>query len=99
MNIVVDSLKYEINSSNKEAIITGVELNSIKSSLIVPDSITYNNVKYYVVTIGKGAFESCDKLQNIKIPNSVTSIGKDTFQFCRNLKNIIIPNSVTFIGK
>ena len=43
------------------------------------------------------AFNYCDSLANITIPNSVTSIGRDAFYFCRGLVNIPIPNGVTSI--
>lgn len=37
------------------------------------------------------AFEGCEKLTSIVIPNSVTSIGYFAFQYCANLKKIIVP--------
>ena len=43
------------------------------------------------------AFESCNNLTSITIPNSVTSIGGGVFRSCTRLANITIPNSVTSI--
>ena len=48
--------------------------------------------------IGNSAFEDCDSLTEIVIPDSVTSIGDDAFAHCDNLTEIVIPDSVTSIG-
>jgi hypothetical protein len=51
-----------------------------------------------VTRIGEKAFEDCESLKSITIPNSVTSIGYDAFYKCRILKSVTIPDSVTSIG-
>lgn len=51
-----------------------------------------------VTSISEFAFQYCDSLTNIVIPNSVTSIGNAAFYLCYSLTNIIIPNGVTSIG-
>lgn len=51
-----------------------------------------------VTSIGKYAFNWCDNLTTIIIPNSVISIENNAFNWCNNLTNITIPNSVTNIG-
>ena len=50
-----------------------------------------------VESIGDYAFEGCENLINITIPDSVTSI-MGAFKGCSSLINITIPNSVTSIG-
>ena len=54
--------------------------------------------RYYVTTIGKGAFEDCDSLMSVTIGTGVTTIGDSAFRGCTSLTNITIPNSVTTIG-
>lgn len=44
------------------------------------------------------AFEGCEKIQKIIVPNSVTSIGKYAFSNCSELIYLSIPNSVISIG-
>ena len=65
---------------------------------MIPESITYENSKYSVTSIGDWAFSYCTGLTSITIPNSVTSIGNYTFFGCSGLTSVTIPNSVTSIG-
>lgn len=51
-----------------------------------------------VKSIGDSAFNGCDTLKEIKIPNSVTKIGDYAFVGCSNLTDIKIPDSVMTIG-
>lgn len=48
--------------------------------------------------IGVAAFESCQRLTSITIPNSVIAIGEMAFCDCDNLMSVTIPDSVTKIG-
>ena len=48
--------------------------------------------------IYKYAFDHCNKLTNVTIPNSVTSIEDNAFSGCSKLKSIVIGSGVTFIG-
>ncbi len=48
-------------------------------------------------SIGNYAFENCDKLTSITIPNSVTQIGTWAFSGCMGLISVTIPTSVTCI--
>ena len=51
-----------------------------------------------MTTIGVGAFEYCNGLTSITIPNSVTNIDDYTFSDCNNLTSVSIGNSVAGIG-
>ena len=63
-------------------------------SVSVPSKTTYNGKTYDVIRIGDNAFNSCSKLDSIRIPNSIESIGYNAFRSCYNLKHVEIPNSV-----
>ena len=67
----------------------------------------WNNLKnliYFVLIesgvtrIGEYAFEGCESLTSINIPESVTSIEGKAFYGCSGLTSINIPASVTYLG-
>ncbi len=57
---------------------------------------TYNGAP--VTEIAGEAFENCDRITSIAIPDSVTSIGYSAFSDCDSLTSVEIPDSVTSIG-
>ena len=56
------------------------------------------SIREGVKVIGDEAFQGCESLTSINIPNSVTTIGNWAFEGCNSLTSINIPNSVTTIG-
>jgi hypothetical protein len=56
-------------------------------------------IKEGTKSIADDAFEDCDALTSVEIPNSVTSIGNYAFYDCSSLTSVMIPNSVTSIGE
>ena len=70
----------------------------IDGTLIIPDSILYESVKYPVTAIGYQAFAYAE-MQHVVIPNTVRSIGMWAFGPCQYLTEVVIPNSVTEIGQ
>ena len=68
----------------------GVEM---PSHLIIP--VTYKGKA--VTKIKDNAFENCNTLQSITIPDSITVIGEFAFAHCRALKSITVPEGVSEI--
>lgn len=85
---VKDGLKYLGNSENKYLYLAGV----VDTSVVAVDIDSNCRI------IGAGAFEQCENLTSITIPDGVTSIGIYAFRNCTSLASIEIPNSVTSIG-
>ena len=67
-------------------------------NLTIPDSIVYGDSTYLVIRIDHHAFDSCNGLTSVTIPNSVTEIGSQAFKSCYGLTSVTIPNSVTMIN-
>lgn len=65
----------------------------------IPEEVTYMSCTRKVMSIGSKAFEFCNGLTSVTIPNSVIIIGDKAFKDCRDkLTSVTISNSVTTIG-
>ena len=93
--VEVDGIYYDISETT--ATVTYGD-NEYSGDIVIPESITYENSKYSVTSIGELAFIYCSGLTSIAIPNSITSIGESAFEGCSILTSVTIPNSVTSIG-
>ena len=93
--VEVDGIYYDISETTATVTYGKKEYSG---DIVIPESITYENSKYSVTSIGDWAFSYCSGLTSVTIPNSVTSIGEYTFFGCSGLTSVTIPNSVTSIG-
>ena len=82
----VDGIYYYItNATNKTVEVTykgssySEYSNEYTGSVVIPESVTYNETTYSVTSIGDNAFYYCFGLTSVTIPNSVTSIGSGAF--------------------
>ena len=85
---------YNIIEGNSVEVTRGVKYSGI---IVIPEQVIYNGKTYNVTSIGKYAFQSCNDITSITIPNSITSIAEYAF-WGSDLKSIYIPSSVTTIG-
>ena len=86
-------LSYKINDDGTAYAVAGIGT-ATDTDIVIPS--TYNGLP--VTSIGEAAFQNCDGLTEITIPDSVTGIGSYAFQNCDGLTEITIPDSVTSIG-
>ena len=94
--VTINGIKYDVDTEAKQATVTW-DIN-YSGDIVIPSEITYNDVVCSVTSIRGCAFDNCDRLTSIVIPNSVTSIGEYAFYGCSGLTSVTIPNSVTSIG-
>ena len=106
--IEMGNVTYQVKYGTTDQV-NVVECDNV-SLIVIPETITYGGTTYNVTAItGRnrfnygqtygGAFEKCNKLKNVTIPNSVTYIGARAFYDCDSLISITIPNSVTSIDR
>ena len=95
---IVDGIYYELDTIKKEACVKPCGDGRYQGQVMIPASIQVEGVEYTVTSIGEKAFDNCNRLYSISIPNSVTSIKKGAFSFS-GLVAVTIPASVTSLGE
>jgi hypothetical protein len=50
-------------------------------------------------TIGYCAFQDCEDLEEINIPNTVVEIGDGAFYYCSSVKSMVLPEGLEIIGE
>ncbi|MCR5643690.1 MAG: leucine-rich repeat domain-containing protein [Prevotella sp.] len=66
-----------------------------RGAITIPSSVN----GFSVVEIGKVAFQNCEGITSVNLPNGVKTIESAAFYNCKGLTKIIIPNTVEKIGK
>ena len=89
-DVKVDGIYYDISGTTA----TVTQVGDYSGDIVIPESITYNNSKYPVTSIGEMAFWCCSSLTSVTIPNSVTSIGNYAFSGCTGITQTIIVNDM-----
>ena len=95
---VIDGIKYRLDEDNLTAKV--IKKNGgYKGDIILPKTIEFDEKTYRVTSIGAIAFDQCESLTSVVIPDSVTSIGDCAFGDCKSLNFLTIPDSIKSIGK
>ena len=66
--------------------------------LMIPSTVKYKDVTYYVTSIGKEAFSGAEELTSVIIPSSVSNIGEKAFSGCLKLNSVVFPSNKPAIG-
>lgn len=69
------------------------------STIILPSSITFNNVDYPVTEIGVRAFYCYKGLKKIDFPSSLVQINEQAFDLVQSELSFTLGDSIKFIGK
>ena len=93
----IDGILYDIISPTEVRVEAGNE--KVFRNIVIPKFVKINRTQYRVTSIGSEAFDGCENLTSITIPEGVTSIGVNAFRGCSSLTSINIPNSVISIER
>ncbi|OUD28967.1 leucine-rich repeat domain-containing protein [Flavobacterium psychrophilum] len=97
-DFTANGIKYTVTSSTAPFTVKVARNANFTGAAEIPETVAYNSENYAVTAIGESAFEHCNNLTSVTIPNSATSIGRYAFVGCSGLISVTIPNSVTTIG-
>lgn len=86
-------------SQEQCATIMGCKFKSLcTDTVLVPQSINYDNTWYRVIRIGEGAFSSCKQITNVVMEKGIIELGAYSFYECERLKSIKLSASIESIG-
>lgn len=91
------NLKYIVNADGQSVTVSGTS--GSPTQLTIESSISYKDKNYTVTKIATWAFNACNTLTEVTLPNTVDEIGYQAFFKCSNLTKVIIPEGVTKIGQ
>ena len=94
--VAINGIMYDLYEGTNTATVTYQNDGYYSGKVVIPASVTYNEVVYRVTSIGISAFFGCSNLNSVTIPNSVTSICREAFSYS-GVTSVTIPNSVTTI--
>lgn len=99
----VDGIYYKI--VDNEACVTyqeyrsGMHLSDYHGDVVIPAQVTYQDVTYPVTTIDYYAFNYCQGLTSITIPESITTIKDNAFYLCTRLTCVSLLTPTVVIEK
>lgn len=85
---------YVTNSDNT---VEAVSTTLTDGEMIIPETVTYNNVTYTVTSIGEN-FCIRQQITSLKMPNTIKKVGSQAFQFCMALTSVHLSESLETIG-
>ena len=78
--VEIDGICYNLISKGNIAEVTGNPNHYYTGDIVIPETVTYNEVNYTVTTIKEKAFANCS-LNSIVIPSSITKICSEAFSY------------------
>ena len=96
-----DGIFYNITSNNPatvEVTCMNSDHHSYSGEVNIPATVEHGGKTYTVTAIGSRAFQECEGLTSVTMPNTITTIADYAFYRCTGLTDVIIPNSVQTIG-
>lgn len=92
----IGGINYNLNNSDMTAEVA--ENYDASGSIVLPATLSHEGRTYTLTAIGYDAFDYCEGLTAITLPEGLKTIGGSAFYGCESLAAITIPASVTSIG-
>ncbi len=77
-----------LSSSGSNKSVEYTKYQGDEQEVIIPSTVTVNNVKYKVTSVAASAFKNNKNIKTVIISSNVNSIGKSAFYGCTSLKKI-----------
>lgn len=94
--IEYEGISYILDPDNQTAVVTyqgdNPEENNYKGEIEIPAFIYYDDVEYYVTSIGEKAFYGCDSIIYVNIGELIGEIGSEAFAN-NGMSSLIIPQN------
>ena len=97
IKITQGNLRYTVNADGESVTVSGTS--GKPTQLNIESSISDKDKNYTVTKIATWAFNECNTLTEVTLPNTVDEIGYQAFFKCSNLTNVTIPEGVKKIGQ
>ena len=95
----VDGLSYLHQSGSVVSVTSGSDYaTTLIGELTIPGEVEYNGNTYTVTAINYRAFNACNALTSVILPESVKYIYMQDFYNCENLVSIHLPSNLYTIG-
>ena len=94
-DIVLNGIKYRLYPTKTAKVL---KKNDYSGDIVIPETVTYNNITYKITSLERGCFEGCWLLTSINLSSSITSLESGCFEGCWSLTSINLPSSITSLG-
>ena len=92
----IDGIYYIIDQANMQAYVTSGN-KPYEGDMVIPSSVLFNGIEMEVTKISVGAFEGCNRLKRVVVPNSIRYIGGNVFDECSSLNQISLEDGISLL--
>jgi hypothetical protein len=91
--------RTQTRSTPQTTTASALDYTSYRGNIVIPESVSVYDTVYTVTGINYLAFQGCNELESVTIPQSVKQIGYAGFAECTGLTEITIPAGVELIDQ
>lgn len=91
--------RTQTRSTPQTTAASALDYTSYRGNIVIPESVSVYDTVYTVTGINYLAFQGCNELESVTIPQSVKQIGYAGFAECTGLTEITIPAGVELIDQ